>query len=115
MDESNNVSYADNLKRFMNTRREAASFKVEKRGLNREDLREECCETSCVYEERAEFAEEHGHDWVGKKLCELSISEWSVQKEKTKICKGGLAHLPMFFISLTLSSLICSPVLLFIS
>ena len=66
----------NNLAKYLNARKTAATFgevSPGKRDLEPEDLREECCESSCDSEERFEFAEEHGHPWVGQKLCELSI------------------------------------------
>ena len=65
------------LERMFTTRRDAADFNHNrvKRAWTKENLREECCERDCYFEERAEFSEDHGWDWVGKNLCELSVVE----------------------------------------
>ena len=71
-----NVETGD-LKQFLKTRKDASKFepKRPKRELNKEDLHEECCATDCDFEERAEFSEDKGWEWVGNTLCELSIKE----------------------------------------
>ena len=65
------------FQRLLTGRKSASGFSHHrsKRAWTKEDLMEECCNRDCTFEERAEFAEDHGWDWVGKSSCEISIVE----------------------------------------
>merc|ERR1711872_84988 len=76
----------DSVKMMLTRRRDAEDFNHHrvKRRLNKEHLREECCERTCTFEERAEFSEDWSWHWVGRHMCELSIAEGRVCRCKAR-------------------------------